>query len=564
MSNYTLGLDSSTQSLSAVLFDIDKAEIAAELSVSYRNDPRLQGYGIDHSDMIIPPREPGEADQPPKLFLASIDAILADLKAKGFDLGRVKAVNVSGQQHGHVYLGKQAGAAFATLRETATSPNVDLVNLLGESFSYGTSPIWKTANTEAEAGDLRKGAGGKKAMIALSGSDSPLRFTGAVIRRVGRQFPKAYEATEIIPLISSFVPAVLCGDHRVPLDYGNGAGTSLMNYEKKDWDDKLVKAAGDRLPGGPKALRSKLPAVAHPLTVVGTIASYFCRNYGFANDCKVVVGSGDNPQTKVLAGGDLLSLGTSFVIMSETGGQIDPTGYSNAMYDGLGRPFRFGCRTNGALVWDKTKELYGIAANDHAAAEKALNTVAPASVQRFWQPDNESFPPSKPFALTRLDNEAADFAHDYAGLVDSALGLLWSYAVDPTGRDSSAPTDRAHTAPGKTGSDPETETGKNSASRRMLSLAGGPSSNPYIVARVAAIWNAQVTLLGRSGAALGTALSAAAALLPEDSRDAELARFRKGISAGASVVDPDPVLVKAYHSGYLERLRKAYDGIITQ
>ena len=51
MKNYknqrlTLGLDSSTQSLSAVVIDIDTAEKCFEHSLDYRADARLNQFGI--------------------------------------------------------------------------------------------------------------------------------------------------------------------------------------------------------------------------------------------------------------------------------------------------------------------------------------------------------------------------------------------------------------------------------------------------------------------------------------------------------------------------------------
>ncbi len=71
---------------------------------------------------------------------------------------------------------------------------------------------------------------------------------------------------------------------------------------------------------------------------------------------------------------------------------------ANAMYDGLGRPFMFGCRTNGALALETLRVRAGLAPDDFAAAEAALASVPvggfPGSPVRIFQPDNESFPAS--------------------------------------------------------------------------------------------------------------------------------------------------------------------------
>lgn len=528
-----LGLDSSTQSLTAVVLDIDAAAVVLEHSLSYRADARLNGFGFDHDEMIVPPREPGEADQPPRLFLASLDAMFADLKTKlasvGASLSDVVSVNTSGQQHGHVYLGAAADQAFAGLKGGQGGA---LVERLGSVFSYGTAPIWKTANTGEEAAEIRKGAGGAKKMVALSGSDSPLRFTGAVVRRVGKRYPERYAATKRILLISNLIPAVLAGDPAVGIDFGNGAGMSLMNYRARQWDAVLLKAATKGLPGGAAGLAAKLGPVVHPLATVGSVAGYFVERYGFSPECAVVAGSGDNPQTKVLIDGDLLSLGTSFVMMAATAeGTVDPRGWANAMYDGLGRPFCFGCRTNGALVWERVRGLHGVGKDDFAACDAALAAVKPGSALRWWQPDRESFPLSAAAEFTRRDALPADFDHDYAGAVDSSLGLLYQYSRSFAGGQADT-----------------------------LYLSGGPTANKFIVARIAAIWNCPVVVIGKAGAALGTAVAAAAAVSPEARRAETVKTLCQAVLGGARAVLPDPAAAAAYHGpdGYLARLEKEF------
>jgi xylulokinase len=146
----------------------------------------------------------------------------------------------------------------------------------------------------------------------------PLRFSATIHRKLALRYPGAYAATRRILQISSLLPAMLAGDATIPLDFGNACGTGLMNYRARAWDETMLEATAHDLAGGARALGDKLPPIAHPLTVVGRIARYFQEKYGFAAHCAIVAGSGDNPQSKVLAGGDLLSLGTSFVYMIST------------------------------------------------------------------------------------------------------------------------------------------------------------------------------------------------------------------------------------------------------
>jgi len=510
-----LGLDSSTQSLSAVVVDRRDARTVQALTVTYRTDPRLSGFGLDPELLLLPPRSPGEADQPPLLFLASLEALFEDLKTAGVDLSQIGLVNVSAQQHGAVYLSAGFPAALAELR-SAVGTERPLAKVLSGAFSHGRAPIWKTSNTVTETEALRRAAGGTAGMIDRTGSDSPLRFTGAVARRVFTHEPGVWASTVRLHMLSSFLPAVLTANPDVPADWGNGSGTSLMDYRKKAWDPALLEAAADGLAGGGKALQEKLTPVVHPLTLAGTMAPWFVKKFGFDGAARVLIGSGDNPQTKVLVAGDLLSLGTSFVMMVDTGsGLVDARGWGNAMYDGAGRPFLFGCRTNGAMVWDRLRQKAGLAAKDFASGEAALVAHKPGSVMALWQPDVESFPPSPSLPLTvRGGNEAFDSA--YAGCVDSALGLVYR---------GSLPWLKGRSAP--------------------LAVTGGPTASHGILLRIAAIWNRPVVTIGTTGAALG----AAAAALAFDGVTTPLL-------PPSVAVEPRPADVEALHKpgGYLDQL----------
>ena len=532
---YSLGLDSSTQSLTAVVVDMGSGSVVFEKGLDYAKDDRLNGYGIRRGEYTVPPREPGEADQPPLMYLASLDAMFSDMKAAGVDMGSIAVINDSGQQHGHVYLNDRAGDAFAALRAEGAGGSV-LTSLLGGIFSYGTAPIWKTSNTAAQAEDIRRGVGGKARMIELSGSDSPLRFTGAVIRRVGQQFPVLYERTARVQLISSFIPAVLAADPDVPWDFGNGCGTSLMDYRKREWSPELLSSAAAGLPGGREGLARKLPELAPPDSCVGTVARYFVEKYSFNPSCRVAAGSGDNPQTKVLISGDLLSLGTSFVNMVSTDGKtLDPDGYANGMYDGVGRPFMFGCRTNGSMVWDGVRALHGLSKDDYKPADGSLASTPAGGSLFFWQPDGESFPSSPAFPVTRIGYTKPDLKEDYSGIIDSTLGLVYRYSR-----------------------------GFARVTAEPLYVTGGVTKVREIMLRTAAIWNRPVITIGTVGAALGAAVAGASAYRKAVGEEPAIEDLSRAVLPGSEPIAPREADVKAYHGegGYLERMEREFSKII--
>lgn len=527
-----MGLDASTQSLTACVIDVDEQTKVAELSIDYRGDGRLTDYGIG-SDYLIPPRVEGEADQPARMFLAALDAMLDDLVEAGIAMERIAVINVSGQQHGHVYFGAESETCFAELRRTKSAES-NLVSLLNSSLAYNAAPIWMTLNTTDQADFVRRKVGGSQAMIKISGSDAPLRFTGTVVRRVAEQFPGVYSATKTVQLISSWIPAVLCANPRVPIDIGNACGMTLMDYRKKQWSSKLVAAQATDLPGGTKSLKAKLPELAEPNSIVGKVAAYFVKKYGLSRSCKIAAGSGDNPQAKVLVQGDLLSLGTSFVNMVSTDGKsVDLQGLANAMYDGVGRPFMFGCRTNGALVWDAVRHQYGLGKEDYSQAEQALTQTKPGSNMVVWQPKGESFPLSNAIAMKRITPRGkGGLATDYSGVIETSLATVYLYS-----KSFALPT------------------------ADTLFATGGATESSEIMRRVAGIWNRTVIPIAKGGPALGAAVAGASAI---SSRDFDVDALSAKVLKRSKPIAPRPDDVEAYHGkgDYLNRFSEKYAALI--
>ncbi|MBN2077016.1 MAG: hypothetical protein JW762_15840 [Dehalococcoidales bacterium] len=520
----SLGIDISTQSISAVVLDMETWTVVWEHSLDYCRDTRLNSFGIRQEDYILPPESEGEANQPVALFLAALDALLADLQ-KVVDPGAIVAINTSGQQHGHVYLNQQAPAIFGKLLEKGSGQS-DLNSLLRESLAWDKAPIWMTSDTSKQAEFIRNHVGGKRRMIELSGANAPLRFTGIVIRKIGQKFPDIYNNTEKIQLISSFIPAVLTGNPDVPVDYGNASGMVLMDYRRKEWSEELIRAVSDGLPGGDAGLKKKLPKIVTPDSVVGNISAYFVSKYGFSPTCKIIAGSGDNPQSKVLVNGDLLSLGTSIVNMVSTDGvTLDMNGYASAMYDGIGRPFMFGTRTNGVMVWDNLRSMYGLGKNEYAPAEEALKNTPVGEHLLFWQPRNESFPPSGSIDITRIGDFAPGLGHDYTALIETTLAAVYTYSEGFT-RQTDEP----------------------------LHVTGGARNSREIARRIAAIWNRPVTPVEAGGAALGAAVAGMVGYHRSEGEKIDILK-NTGLLKVGEIIHPRQDDVDAFHhpGGFLER-----------
>src|SRR3954451_23990690 len=100
MAKLFLGLDSSTQSLSAVVIDYDTRKVVYEKSLNF--DQALPKYKTQNG--VLPNRNPLVKHSSPLLWVEALDLLFAGMKQDGVSLGDVLAISGSGQQHGSVYL----------------------------------------------------------------------------------------------------------------------------------------------------------------------------------------------------------------------------------------------------------------------------------------------------------------------------------------------------------------------------------------------------------------------------------------------------------------------------
>ncbi len=483
----TLGIDLSTQSCTIVAVDCGLTSTLGTWSFAFGDSACVEKYGISATTKTLAFSEKGRHAQPPSMFLYALDAVLQTMKTQGFNFAEVAAVSVSAQQHGHVYLNGAYAEACQGLSHSMAHTKT-LEEHFMPCYAHPYAPIWMTSNTGTEAQHFKTQV---VDILERTGSDSPLRFTGAVIRKIATDYPNDYKATQRIHLLSSFLSSVLSAQPHAPIDYGNGAGTSLMHYSERTWDEALLTACALDCAGGSAALRAKLPSIDSPCALCGHIAAYFVHKYGFSPNCAVAVGSGDNPQTKALSPQPLLSLGSSFVMMSESSQGAESVVFhphANAMYDALARPFLFACRTNGALVWDKARTIYAASIAD---GEDALRQISLGMHPEpmLWQPLAESFPASAPMPWTPTQSVQGvltqGFYRDYACLVDTTLGLM-AYATRRM----------------------------QQGQYQCINLSGGLASSHEVCKRVSAFWNCPVMYVGSVGAGMGAAVCAAKAHTP--------------------------------------------------
>jgi xylulokinase len=343
-----LGLDSSTQSLSALAVDTESGSVVLDESLNF-------GQGLPEYQSpngFLQAEDPRLKHADPLLWVAALDRLLAKVVASGFDLSRVQGVSGAGQQHGSVYLKARISDVP---RWSATQP---LVNQLRPLLSRRTAPIWMDSSTSAECAEIAAAVGGDANVVTITGSRAVERFTGPQIRKFWKNEPEAYDATAEIMLVSSFLGSILVGAS-TPIDLGDGAGMNLLDLRSGVWSPALLEATAPRLVG-------KLAPPVPSATRVGELAPYFVAKYGFAPGTPVIAFTGDNPSSLVGMGATepgtaVISLGTSdtvFAAMREP--RTDPHGYGHVFGNPAGGFMSLICFANGSLAREEVRQRVGL------------------------------------------------------------------------------------------------------------------------------------------------------------------------------------------------------------
>jgi len=266
----------STQSLTAILLEADAHGSRVVYEHTFTFDAALPQYQTTHG--VIRGSDPSVVLSPPLMWADALDRMLGILvRERPDEMSRLAAVSGSAQQHGSVYLNKNAASRLASL--DAARP---LAEQSDGVFSRALSPVWMDSSTTAECREITAAVGGDAMMARHTGSRAFERFAGPQIRKFFKHEPDAYARTVRIHLISSFLATLLAGVD-APVDAGDGSGMSLLDLPTHAWWPLALAATAPDL-------SHKLPAVAASSAVVGPLARVLARasrTAGRAGDCVV-------------------------------------------------------------------------------------------------------------------------------------------------------------------------------------------------------------------------------------------------------------------------------------
>lgn len=386
MARLFLGLDCSTQSLSAVVIDHEARRIVYEASLNF--DQALPHYRTIAG--VLPHPDPLVKHSPPQMWAEALDLMFARMRNDGVALRDIVAVAGSAQQHGSVYL-KADGR-----------------------LARPTAPIWMDSSTSAECAEIRRALGGIKATAEATGSDAFERFTGPQIRKFFKTEPENYRQTAYIALVSSYLAGLLAGQV-APIDHGDGAGMSLMDIRQKQWHPAALTATA---PG----LDQKLPPLAESWRVIGPIS----RRFGLNEKAVALVWSGDNPCSAIglgliQPGMVAISLGTSdtyFGYMTDC--RVDEHGEGHVFGAPTGDYLSLICFKNGSLAREKIRDQYRL---DWTGFNRALAGTPPGNNGGILLPwfEPEIVPRVNRPGIHRFDLDAGDAAANCRAVVEAQM-----------------------------------------------------------------------------------------------------------------------------------------------
>ena len=255
---YYLGIDVSTQGAKLVVLDYEKRQVVFTQAVNYDSD--LSEFSTENG--ALRGRSPGVSESDPLMWLKAVDILLGGFVQSGLDGSLVRAICVSGQQHGLVCL--------------------DAAGQLTRSYAK----LWNDVSTVAECQELTHAMGGDEAMIQAVGNVQKPGYTAGKILHFKKEDPVAFARTSTFFLVHNYINYYLTGGVR-EMEPGDLSGMALWHPGRGEWSRTLLSAIDP-------SLAAKLPTVKGSARFIGKIDPKLAARFGIHPDCRIDAGSGDN------------------------------------------------------------------------------------------------------------------------------------------------------------------------------------------------------------------------------------------------------------------------------
>jgi len=334
MRTLVLGIDSGTQSTKVLVLDVGKRKVVASAAAAYG---------------LIEGLPPGAKEQHPHTWRdATVQAARRALKSAQARPSEVKAIGVSGQQHGFVPLDAK-----------------------GEVIR--PAKLWCDTATAAECEEITAALGGAKATVRALGNAVLPGFTASKILWLKKHEPKNFARLATVLLPHDYLNWWLTG--RAVMEYGDASGTALLDVRRRQWCAGALAAID-------ADLASKLPPLQSSDQPVGTLEKTAAQALGLPVDVLVSAGGGDNMMGAIGTGNTrqgivTASFGTSGTIYAcAEKPVVDPQGEIAAFCDSTNRWLPLLCTMNVTVATEMVRRDFDMdfAQFDRAAAQAAAGS----------------------------------------------------------------------------------------------------------------------------------------------------------------------------------------------
>jgi xylulokinase len=325
MRQLLLGIDSGTQSTKVLVVDANDGKVLASAAQEYE---------------LLPNLLPGAKEQHPHTWReATASGIRRALRQARAVAAEVKAIGVSGQQHGFVPLDKH-----------------------GEVIR--PAKLWCDTSTAAECDEIMEKLGGFKKTIRAVGNAVLPGFTASKILWLKKNEPKNFARLATVLLPHDYLNFWLTGEK--VMEFGDASGTALMDVRKRKWSSAVLQTIAPELEAAlPPLIRSDRPA--------GTLHTSAAKSLDLNPGILVSAGGGDNMMGAIGTGNTrpgviTASFGTSGTIYAcSEKPVIDPEGEIAAFCDSTNRWLPLLCTMNVTVATEMVREDFGWSHEKYAA-----------------------------------------------------------------------------------------------------------------------------------------------------------------------------------------------------
>ena len=329
-----LGIDCGTQGTKALLMDADG---------------KVLGRGYARHSIVE--RSSGAREQEPQWWVDALRTSVREAAAATGTATVVRALSVSGQQHGLVVLDEK----MEVIRP---------------------AKLWNDTETAPQNAALITRLGGKKAVLERFGTLPLTGYTVSKLLWLREREPEHFARVRHILLPHEYLNFWLTG--RLAAEYGDASGTAFFDARKRTWTREIL----DEIDGGTGQLAAALPPLLKPEETVGTVLPERAAELGIATGALVATGGGDNMMGAIGTGNVregvvTLSLGTSSTVYSyRDAPSHDQTGNVAPFCSSSGGWLPLVCTMNATNVVTQTLHLLGL---DVADIEGALASTQPGA-----------------------------------------------------------------------------------------------------------------------------------------------------------------------------------------